>query len=347
MKYQRQTPILEFKDDRVDNLNYSLSLCGRMASKNFYCRQCEKEEKPALLKTSHKRFCCEVRYCSNSPCLIQRFVRQMLTFGDIQRFEGLRTLWHFVIGFEPITYLEFRKNFSKHKKRFEGVLNKYFEKLKKAGLIIPSIRVLDFSFTSENMVYVHYHFGAIPVKSSLLRETLKLMQGRRMSMISKQRNKIPFHLQSFGYKSLLSVCSYLSIRASGMYKYESTQNFTYTIQKSSLFEAINKGKYIFLSSVLTKEEYIKSFYGKAHFVTIGGLPRPVRHGTNITDGIPQECVVHGKLERKDIRIEIIFDDIEKSVLPPNLCIEKLNYSYEIVSRTDYLKDYFALCTIVE
>ena len=311
----------------LKDLEYKLSLCGRWASKKFFCKKCENEGRFEPLKITHSRLYCEIRYCANPRCLVQRFVRQMLTFEDIKRFEGLRTLWHFVIGFEPISLIEFKQNFSKHKKRFEGVLNKYFERLKKAGLIIPAVRVLDFSFTSENKVFLHYHFGAIPIKGSELRETLKLMQSKRMSMISRQRNKIPFHLESFGYKSLLSVCSYLSIRASGMYKYESTHDFTYTIQKGSLLEAINKGKYIFLSSVLTKEEYLNSFYGKAHFVTIGGLPRPPRHGSNITDGIPLECPNHGKLERKDIRIEIIYDDLIKIVVPPpNFIIEKFDNS---------------------
>jgi hypothetical protein len=404
MIYQQQTQLEDFKNNSLDNLNYSLSLCGRFATKNFYCKKCEREGKPALLKISHKIFHCEIRYCNKPECLVSRFVNQMNTFEEIKAFHGWNNLHHFVISFPLIDYYDFKENFTKYKKRSEYVMNRYFEKLrlpyysfgrgKKRVFIMKSpeeiiklkaIRVLDFSFTSGDKVLMHYHFGAVPTGSKTqIKRSLGFMQKVRICMLEDMKQKTSFILNSFGLADKVATMSYLSIRASGMYKYERTQDFRYEIQKQPLLKSINEGKYVFLSSILTKEEYLKSFYGKSHYTTIGdfyycvyckkdfplnkvfvdlfdGKKKhdkycPYCMGINpeqqlkaifqssiIRDVINLSCPIHGKLERKDIRIEIIFDELIKSVLPPNLIIENLNYSYEIVSRTNFQEDFFNLC----
>lgn len=311
------------QDSSLAGLIYRLSRCGIFATKNFYCKKVPGEEH--LIKSIHTKFACEIRYCNKVDCLVERFVRQMQTFDDIKRFSGLRSLWHFSIGFEPISEDEFKKNFSKYKKRYEYVLNKYFEKLKKEGIKIQAVRVLDFSFKTAGQVFLHYHFGAIPISVSMIRNVLTTMKKIEMGMTARMRVKTPFHLQSFGLASKQSVLSYLSIRASGMYKYDMTENVDYKHIQGNLRGSIENHKYIFLKNILTEEEYLKSFYNKAHFVCIGGLPRPNPHGSNITDSIPSECLCHGHLERKDVRIEVIFDDeIVCVVPPPDFYAEEIN-----------------------
>lgn len=306
--------LLEKQDLKVKRLILKLSLCGKYATKNWYCKK--DPNNVHLLKTTRSKFHCETRYCGHVDCLVQRFARQVETFGEIKRFDGLRSLWHFAIGFEPIPVEEFKSNFSEIKKRQEYILNRYFEKLKKKGIHIQAIRVLDFSFKTEGMVYMHYHFGALPVGQNRIRSVLITMQDIRKTTNSRMRVKTPFHLQSFGLASKKAVFSYLSIRASGMYKYDMTKNPNYRHLKiGNLRESIKLGKYYLLKDLLSPRDYVKSFYNKSHFVTIGGLPRPPRHGSNITDDIPLECPIHGALERKDLRLEIIFE-VEPVVPPP-------------------------------
>jgi len=315
------TKIFDFPriDPRVEALDYKLSLCGQFATKNFYC---EKSGVEHLLKSTHSPFFCEIRYCSRPECLVQRFKRQLQTFQDIQRFHGLKKLWHFAIGFEPVSEIEFKKNFTKYKKRFEYVLNRYFGNLRKKGVNPQAVRVLDFSFKTEGMVYLHYHFGAIPLPGNRISPSLKLMQETRIRMISRMKIKTNFHLQSFGLASKTGVLSYLSIRASGMYKYDMIKNPRYKHLKiGNLKESIKLEKYLFLNQILTKEEYLQSFYNKSHFLTIGGLPRPPPHGSNITDTMPLFCEQHGALERSDIRIEVLFD--QNILKPPS---PSVNYS---------------------
>lgn len=318
---QKQLHDFSLVDDRVFKLRENLSLCGRFATKNFYCKKLE-HSGDRLIKSTRSKFYCEVRYCDHSDCLVQRFARQVETFNDIQRFWNLDKLMHFVIGFEPIPELEFKENFSYYNKRFQYVLNKYFEKLRKKGVKIEGIRVLDFSFKTFGIVYLHFHFGVIPPKN--LRYTLKIMQVVRKTMIKNMRNKTPFHLETFfskngGHPSKDGVLSYLAIRSSGMYKYDNTDDFVYDPSSSKLIESINSKKYIFLRDVLTEDQYLKSFYNKPFFVTIGGLPRPLPHGSNITDGIPKICPCCGHIDRNDVRVEIIFDsNIKKIDLPPDI-----------------------------
>lgn len=315
---------------KLEQLEKKLSLCGEWATKKFYCKKCESEGKLEPLKIFHKRFYCEIRYCNRPKCLINRFVRQMQTFEEIKRFNGLKTLWHFSIGFPIISLEDFKKNFSKIKKRQEYVLNRYFERLRKIGINIQAVRVLDFSFMKEGQVYLHYHFGALPKTKEKIGYIMTEMKGLAMSMSSRMRNKTTIYLKSYGLKKLYSVLSYLSIRASGMYKYDTTKNFNYKVIQGKLMRSIIDEKYIFLSSVLTQEEYLNSFYSKAHFICVGGLPRPSLQGSNITDGIPLECLIHGVLTRKDVRIKIIFDDLIKEVIPPPILQEKMEILCEIV-----------------
>lgn len=317
MMIQKQRQLIEYPliKNKVDNLDYKLSLCGRMATKNFYCKK--DLNQVHLLETRHSPFFCGIRYCNCPLCLVHRFKAQLETFEEIKRFDGLRKLWHFVIGFEPVSELEFKKNASKIFKRQQYVLNKYFEKLRKQGVEIQAVRVLDYSFKEEGKVYLHYHFGAIPKSQRSIGLVLSNMQHTRKSMISRMKIQTPFHIQSFGLASKKGVLSYLSIRASGMYKYNMTENVDYLHVQGNLRESIEKNKYIFLSQILTKEEYIKSFYNKAHFVCVGGLPRPSHHGSNITDSIPRFCPIHGELERKDVRIEVLFEE-ENPDPPPNI-----------------------------
>jgi len=317
----RQEPsfqIQRFLDDfpknkcKKENLELKLSQCGHFAVKRFYCKKGDVEH---LIKTTKPMpFHCEIRYCSHPDCLVMRFKRQLETFQDIDRMKGLRKLWHFVIGFEPVTELEFKKNFGSRKKVLEKTMRNFFHKLVKEGVNIEAIRVMDFSFVKEGYVYQHYHFGAIPLKSDRVRSVMIKIQSVRKRMIEKMRNKVEFHFQSFGMALKTAVFSYLAIRASGMYKYEMTKNPKYKHVQSNLRSSIENKKYLMLDQVLSKEEYLKSFYGKRAFETIGGLPRPSPHGSNITDGCPTECELHGHLERSDVRVEVLFDE-ERAVLP--------------------------------
>ena len=301
---------------KVSKLNEKLSLCGKFATKDFYCRKDPNHEH--LIKRVHNPFHCEIHYCNRPECMVHRFARQKNTFDEIQRFEGLNSLWHFVISFERIPLHDFKKDFSSIRKRQQYIMNKFFEKIKKRGVKLQGVRVFDLEFNENMLVLPHYHFGCIPVGLKKAKEWMKIIQEVRKEIIKNMKIKTPFHFQSFSLKNKEGVLSYLSKRASGLYSWHKSSSVEYIpSEKGKLLRDVKNGKYFSLGDVLTSSEYVKDFYNRAHFVTIGGLPRPNRHGSILTDSIPKICPIHGELERSDLRIDIYFDDTQQKTPPPN------------------------------
>ena len=302
-------PILK---EKVDKLNTKLFLCGRWATKYFYHKDCG-----SLMEIRKSKFFCGIHFCNHPECMVQRFARQCDVFDDISRLNGLRFLWHFSISFPSISLFDFRNNFKELRKRHQYILNKYFEKLRKKGVQIQAVRVADFSFEKDGMVLPHYHFGAIPVGGMRIRGHLILMQSVRKKMIKNMKIKTPFHFESFGLKNKGGVLSYLAKRSAGLYTWKESKNIEYVKSgKGKLLKDIENHKYFTLKDVLSSKQYIKSFYNRSHFVTIGGLPRPVRYGSILMDAIPTHCPKCGLVSPDSVRIEIDFE--MQTAEPPDL-----------------------------
>lgn len=310
-RYEESFTPIDFK---LQGFERKLNQCGKFANINVFCKKGGEEH---FLEKKRVKLQCEIRFCPKPGCLVHRFARQMETFKKIKRFDGLNNLWHFAISFEKISLYDFKNNFKKIRKRYNAVLNSFFEKLKKEGVIIQSLRVFDYSFEEAGTVLPHYHFGAIPIGAKKRRDVMLLIQKTRIGMISRMRVKTPFHFQSFGVKNKEGVLSYLAKRSAGLYTCDQSSKVKYVpSDKGKLLKDILNGKYYTLSDVLTSKEYLSSFYNRSHFVTIGGLPRPP-HGSILTDAIPFKCPEHGELERHEVRVEVIFDeDLLKPTDPP-------------------------------
>lgn len=326
-------PALTFKR-KVEVLTNTLSNCGNYATKKFYCKKCEADnlkqhqancyveshiEKESLLKVVRSKFLCEIRYCANPECANSRFASLVENIKSIKDFKGLKTLWHFVIGFEPLTLSDFMDRFSEYKKSYEYVLNNYFKRLNKKGIEIKALRVLDFSFVKEGLVYPHFHFAAKPVNRNVRSRFMACMQQTRKEMQNSRSQKVrtSFHLQFFKHAKFSSIVSYLSIRSAGMYKYKDTKDFAYVPAKEgNLLKSIKEGKYFFLKDLISKEQYIRHFYNRRHYVTIGGLLYGSIITDNMSEELPKKCKYHGELARIDIRIEIEFDKPPSP--PPNI-----------------------------
>jgi len=307
---------------RTLNLIHKLSLCGRWATKKFYCKPCEKEGHEALLKVSRTKFHCEIRLCPCPECVVQRFASQLEELKSIKRLSGLRSLWHCSIGFPHISEEEFKTNFSSYKKKYELILYSFFKKLRRKGISFSGLRVLDFSFVNldKGTLYPHFHLAMLPIEASQRREVMIQIKATEKSMNSKpSKNSLPFHFESYGYKNKEGIMAYISKRASGLYKYTEDSNRDYASGKGKLMQDIKNKVYFTLSDILTPEEYMGNFYNRRHYVTFGGLP----HGSILTDNsesdMPSECKFHGHLDRKDIRVEIEFEErIETPHHPPDL-----------------------------
>lgn len=303
---------------RVLMLRFKTSLCGSIATKNYYCRKDINHEH--LLKKVVSPFYCGIRYCDHIPCIIDRFASVLEELNSIKRLQSLRSLWHFTIGFKSISVDDFLNNFSSIKKRQELVMTSFFRKLKQNGLSLQGIRVLDFSFVKlgDGLINVHYHFGAIPISSSKRRRSMILIKSIEKSMNLKMKLKTPFHVQSWGYKNKQAIFAYLSKRCAGLYKWDESKNFGYSSGKGKLKKDIESGVYFKLSNLITPALYIKHFYQRRHYVTFGGLP----HGSIPTDNslceCPNLCPIHGDLSRQDVRLEVLYD---KPDPPPNLLIK--------------------------
>ena len=304
--------------EKIENLNYKLSLCGQWARVDHYCKKCELEGlDTSLLKVGeYKRFRCEIHLCGKPECLVQRFASQSKVFDELD-FKGLRNLWHFVVGFELISKDEFQNNMTSIRKRHQAVLNNYFSKLKKKGLNVRGVRVMDFCFKEDGRIYIHYHFGCVPVGQRKIGQYLKIMNDVSVKMISQMKIKTSFVFESFGMKNKAGVLSYLAKRSAGLYSWKESSKVDYIpSKKGKLLKDIKNGKYMTLKDVLSPEQYINHFYNRSHFVTIGGLPRPLRRSCIPMDDVPHFCKIHGELEPKDIRSEMFF---KFASIPPPPC----------------------------
>lgn len=294
----------------ISRILKNLEDCGKIKKFECHCKQCKSNKSPSLVHVSKHKVYCDIRYCFNPYCINERFARQLEGFNKIKRLKNLRNLWHFAIGFEPISKEEFKNNFPKYKKRFEIVLTNFWRKFKQThhSLIIPAIRVMDFSFEKEGYVYVHYHYGAIPFKNNDRRLHMILIKDIEKSMNENMKIKTPFFLKSFGMKKKEAIFCYLSKRASGLYKYGEGKNLSWgDYKKGKLIQDIKDNKYLGLKDFINELEYYDYFYNTRATLSVGDLPQaciPVRNSLNNQIII---CNIHGILNSKDIIVEI-YDD---------------------------------------
>lgn len=310
-----------------------LYTCGNWADVDCYHRACGEH-----LKNFKTQIFCGSRYCLNIDCIILRFIHTLRAFESIKELSDfrnvkigvdedgkniwevqlnpnrLRNLWHFSIGFELISEFDFRNNFSQIKKDMEYSLNTYWSRLKKKGVEIRAIRVLDFAFThKDGSVFPHYHYGACPPKlnGKIVRSKadwvilMKIINEVRDSILSHSHRCLSFRLKSFKYKKKSGVLAYLSKRSAGIYKYGEEKNRDFNSGEGRLRKDLESNKYFGLQDVLTVKEYLNHFHGKRHYVTVGGLPRGSIPTDNIESKYPKYCPYCDVfLEKKDVRVEM-------------------------------------------
>src|SRR3989344_144235 len=304
MQYTKQMLIEEYPliQREVEKLKSKLSFCGTPILIKVGCRKCKNEGIENFLKTIKKDFHCLIRLCFETNCILERFASTMEQLRSIKRLSGLRRLWHFAIGFSLLDLEEFQNNFAIHKKRYEVTMRNYFSKARKENVVVEYIRVLDFSFDKieHGKIYPHYHYGAIPLKSSVRRSSMIKLKAIEKNMNKRMKLNYNFHLQSFGYKSKEAIFNYLAKRACGLYKFNEDKNKDWASGKGKLKEDIENGKYFGLKDVINEEQYINHFYKKRHYVTSSGIP----HGSIPTDNEQHKegciCEKHGKLTPKDV-----------------------------------------------
>lgn len=322
-----KTPQLQLED-----LKLHLDNCGSLARRKWYCKPCEKEKLEALLGDEKIYQTCGIRYCPKIKCILTKFAKQIESLKNIKRLKNLKKLDHFVIGFEPVTKEEFRNNFDKIKKQQERVLNSLFSKLrmetpqrkpnkitgkirklkdweKLGSFNIQAFKVLDITFTlDKNKIYIHYHIIALPLKSNRKISFMKKSQGIRKDMLKGQRVKIPFHIQFFGLKDKDTLLSYLTLRAIGLYKFHDKKEDNYEITDvRKLKDLLKQKKFMLLKDIISLEDYQKHFYNHRHFTTLGGLPYGSIIMDNVVSKFPNFCKKHGKLERHQVRMELIIE----------------------------------------
>lgn len=303
-----EIPIIN--QSRVDSMNDRIFHCGKWVREDIYCHV----EKEHLIKSKVKQFRCGIRYCSKSDCLVERFATTLESFKSIPRLHGLKNLWHTTIGFPLVSFEDFKNNYSSIKKRHEIIIGSFIKKCKKRGIDLKGIRANDFSFTKsdQGLLYVHYHFGMIPLQSKFRSQHMTTIKKIESSMNQNMKIKTPFHFQSHGIRNKESMFCYLAKRSIGLYKFDESTNHDWATGKGRLKKDIENGVYFTLDKILTPEQYVNHFYQRRHYVTFGGIP----HGSILTDNSYNEeavfCKDHGYLDRFDYRKEITFD-----VKPPD------------------------------
>lgn len=294
-----------YQESRLKKIKIHLLNCGSLAKRKYYCKQCEAEGEAESLVGIEKIYQeCGIRYCSKHKCVITRFARVLETLKAIKRFKGLKNLWHFSIGFKPIPQNKFVEEFGLIKLRQERIMNYFFSRLRKEGVNINSIKVLDFSFKKiENFIYMHWHFIALPYTTSLLSKILTSMQSIRKSMLKHQKQKNPFYLKSYGYKKKSNLFAYVSLRSVGCFKKTENKEKGYKIKtKRKLLELLQTGQFIFLRDIIDLETYSKYFYNKRYFSKVGKeivLPQGSIIMDNLTNLKQVFCKKHGNLNIYD------------------------------------------------
>ncbi len=310
--YDEINPIHKKIND-LKRILFNLEDCGSMKKLEFNCKICEGEDLPALLEVIKRQVFCGMRYCFDPYCKNESFARQMDLFRQIfnqKILRGWKNLWHFSIGFKSIKLKDFLINFKKILKRFQYVLNNFWRKLKANGINIMALRVLDFSFETDGMVYVHFHFGAvIPWVGISRRDFMLKVKGIERKMNRNMKIKTPFRLDSWGVRSKEAIMCYLAKRSIGLYKHGEGKNLNWSdLRKGKLIEDIKAEKYFGLSSFMNVMEYYDNFYNSRHFACVGDLPQTCIPVDSFVNDYPKFCKVHGKLEISDIRVEVFSVD---------------------------------------
>lgn len=300
--------------DKVLHLKNQLKNCGKWAKKSVYCKQCENLDQPALVSVEKVQNYCKIKYCPKPDCFVDRFADLIEEMKSIKEFHGYKTLWHAVIGFEPIPLEEFKNNFSEHRNRFSYVINYYFCKLRKKGINLQGIKVLDLSFVNEDFVYPHYHLALIPVEKIRRGIVMKKCQEVRIELIKNQKIKTPFHFQFLKHSKKQTVLSYLAVRSIGLYKYKGSSEFNPSkIKIGKLKTLIEAGAFTNLNNVISEEQYIKHFWNRRNYSTFGG----VSYGSIIRDNITYKCKVHGIIYgENEVRVKYEFINPDKPPDPP-------------------------------
>lgn len=291
---------------------FKLANCGKWGKVNIHCKGCREAHRDSLMKTTYKQISCGSRYCSCPDCMSARFASTLEQFNSIQDLKSLRKLQHWTIGFERVSFDYFRKNWRKMKKDFEYTMNVYWARLKKAGVELKGIRVLDFAFDLDfenGTVYPHYHFGLKPFRMGSAGQNMRIIAKVRKGLLGGRSKRVQhFFFKRHGKapKKKSAILSYLAKRSAGLYKKDEGKNLKWDSGFGALRKAIDQKKYYSLSDFMDLDQYLDLFHGTRHFTTVGGLPRGSKPMDNIKDSLPKYCPFCDKeLTRHDLYIHTI------------------------------------------
>lgn len=354
LRTSQDIEFLTKKDRIVNRIMQNLSDCGKFFTFDLHCKKCESEvsvvqdfsqpntfkkvsqaqveeaRKKSFLKTVKVRKLCSIRYCDNVECVVDRFARTMEQLESIERLKPLRSLFHFSIGFPKIII----EDFPAKRKDFERVLHDFFAELRKAGItnsiivmkktlkekkVLQGIKILDISKGKnkgvwDGLYFVHYHIMLIPFSREDTRGLYDKIQAVRAEVMSRQRNKIPFHVQIYGNKKKEAMFSYIALRSNGMYKPFESRKEEY-FEAEDLRTQIKAGKFMFLKQIFSVEKFIELFYNRRFFSTLGGLPYGSRSPHNVSQLFDCKCRFHGDLTRFDLILRI--EPCEDEKKPPD------------------------------
>jgi hypothetical protein len=290
---------------------FKLATCGKWGEVKFFCKSCQESGREGHLSTTYVPIRCDSRYCTSVDCLVHRYASTYEQLQSIKGIGGLRGMQHWTIGFKSVPLDYFLQNWRSMKKDYEYTMNAYWSKMKKNGLVLQGIRVLDFSFESDGMVYPHYHLAIKPFARGQARNSLSVINSSKRELLGGKRTRVmDFHFQRHDdngrniLKPTASLLAYLSKRSSGMYKRGEGKNLKWDTGKGALRKAIKSGKYFYLSDFMSMDDFLNLFFGTRHFATVGGLPRGTKPMDNINGIIPNYCnICQKELGRDGIRVQ--------------------------------------------
>lgn len=185
----------------AQTLQEQINSCSNRGYAWIVCKQCNNiaDKKPIKLS-------CMLPYCTDDECIENRIRTAKHNLYNLNI--NTKKLYHFSIGFKPITKLT-----NEARQEFDKVAQLYIKTLKK---IVPSAHFIfyrDINKSKSNELRLHYHVLSFGFKG-FRKPSIPIQEAEKML---STRLQMPFKVQLIGYKTKNALFNYAAKRLAGVF----------------------------------------------------------------------------------------------------------------------------------
>lgn len=267
--------------------------CKFMEWSSLVCPNCKNIVKPNVVKMS-----CMSPFCKDQECIRNKKRIALIYFNNLKITS--KNLLHFIIGFPHVE--KFTKEIRKQQQK---VLTAFTIQMKKLGSSLRCVKVRDIEGVKGDL-YVHYHFGNLPVKDyRIFHRNLN----KARELVSK-RLQTPFIVKSKHYRNKKGLWRYFSHRIAGVFgDLKNNQSYGY-------------------QDLMDLKEFFDTIYN-SRSLSIIGLRRP-EGASNLAfmiDNFPAKCQFCGEMHLKIIPNSMIEKPPDKICKSCYLLTDSRDWNY--------------------